>query len=592
MNDQGTILAVDDTPESLALLVKTLAPAGYQVRPVDSGELALAAVAADPPDLILLDVRMKGLDGLEVCRQLQADEATRRIPIILISAFAEVREWVEGLRLGAADHITKPYQPEELLVRVKTHLAVSRANVSLEQQASLLRKTYEQLEREVAQRGRVEEELRQSLDRAERSRRALLSTLEDQKRAEKSLRDSRAAALNMMEDAVAAREAAERSAVALRESERLSRSLIEHLPLRIFLKDRNGVYLRCNPSYANDLGIAPEAVIGKDDFDFHPRDLAEGYRADEQAVIADGVTKDLEERHLLAGEERWVRTIKVPYRDEQGQIIGVLGIFDDITERRKTERQKLSLETQLRQNQKLESIGTLAGGVAHEINNPINGIMNYAQLVLDKLGPDSPVAEYAGEIIHETERVAEIVRNLLSFARQEKQEHSPARLADIVAHTLSLIRSIIRKDQITVEVDVPGDLPKVKCRSQQIQQVLMNLMTNARDTLNERYPDFDEDKILRVTAREFEKEGRTWIRTTVEDHGAGIAPEVLARIFDPFFTTKPRDIGTGLGLSVSHGIVQDHHGELHVESEPGQYTRFHLDLPVDNGWELEEEIDD
>ena len=586
MNDQGSILAVDDTSESLALLVNTLTPAGYQVRPADSGELALAAVAADPPDLILLDVRLKGMDGLEVCRQLQADEATRRIPIILISAFAEVKEWVEGLRLGAADYVTKPFQPEELLVRVKTHLAVSRANVSLEQQAGALREAYKQQQREVAQREQVEDKLRQHLDQSERSRRALLSTLEDQKRTEKLLHDSRSASLNMMEDAVAARDEAERAATALRESEKLSRSLIEHLPLRIFLKDRNGVYLRCNPSYANDLGIDPEAIVGKNDFDFYPRDLAEVYRADDRAVMADGVTKDHEEQYLAAGERRWVHTMKLPYRDEQGQITGVLGIFEDITERREAEQQKRSLEAQLRQNQKLESIGTLAGGVAHEINNPINGIMNYAQLVLDKLGKDSPVAEYAGEIIHETERVAGIVRNLLSFARQEKQGHSPARIADIVADTLSLIRSIIRKDQITVEVDVPEDLPKVKCRNQQIQQVIMNLMTNARDALNGRYPAYDEDKTIRVTAREFEKEGRTWIRTTVEDHGAGIAPEILARIFDPFFTSKPRDVGTGLGLSVSHGIVLDHHGELNVESEPGKYTRFHLDLPVDNGWEL------
>jgi DNA-binding response OmpR family regulator len=136
MNDQATILAVDDTPESLALLVKLLTSAGYQVRPADSGELALAAVAADPPDLVLLDVCMKGVDGLEVCRRLKARDETRHIPIILISAFADVMEWVEGLQVGAADYITKPFQPEELLTRVKTHLTLSRMNVALEQQAA------------------------------------------------------------------------------------------------------------------------------------------------------------------------------------------------------------------------------------------------------------------------------------------------------------------------------------------------------------------------------------------------------------------------------------------------------------------------
>ncbi|MCE5264517.1 MAG: hypothetical protein LLG97_13410 [Deltaproteobacteria bacterium] len=125
-----------------------------------------------------------------------------------------------------------------------------------------------------------------------------------------------------------------------------------------------------------------------------------------------------------------------------------------------------------------------------------------------------------------------------------------------------------------------------KCRSQQIQQVLMNLLTNARDALNERYPGYSPEKRLRVTAEIIRKQGRTFIRTTVEDNGIGIRAEIRDRIFDPFFTTKPKETGTGLGLSISYGIVRDHGGELTAESEPGRYTRFHVDLPVDSGWTL------
>ncbi len=244
------------------------------------------------------------------------------------------------------------------------------------------------------------------------------------------------------------------------------------------------------------------------------------------------------------------------------------------------------LEVRLRQQQKLEEIGTLAGGVAHEINNPINGIMNYAQLISDRLDPESPLREFAVGIGREAERVAKIVRNLLAFARQEKESHSLASIAEIVSNTLSLIRTIIRGDQITLEVDVPSGLPNIKCRSQQIQQVLMNLLTNARDALNQRYPEHDPDKIMMVTVRPFEKEGRPWIRVMVEDHGVGIPDEIRGRLFDPFFTTKDRTQGTGLGLSISHGIVQEHRGELCVESEPGEYTRFLLELQVDNEWKL------
>ena len=260
--------------------------------------------------------------------------------------------------------------------------------------------------------------------------------------------------------------------------------------------------------------------------------------------------------------------------------------LEDITERGLAEQERLTLDAHLRQHQKLESIGTLAGGVAHEINNPISGIMNYAELIDDRLEEESSLREFAQEIGRESERVAKIVRNLLAFSRHDKESHSPARVADIVNDTLSLTRAIIRRDQIELEVDVPDDLPPIKCRSEQIQQVIMNLLINARDALNHRYPEHDPNKIMKLTARLIEKEGRSWIRTTLEDHGSGIGDEMLDRVFDPFFTTKDRTEGTGLGLSISRRIAQDHRGELYVESKPGQYTRFHLELLVDNGWSL------
>ncbi len=191
MIDKAVILAVDDTAESLALLAGILTPAGYHVLPADSGELALAAVAANMPDLILLDVRLKGISGLEVCRRLKAAEETRHIPIILISAFADVKEWVEGLQMGAADYISKPFQSEELLSRVKTHLALSRANAAVLQQSAALHQANEQMESEIGERQRVEKELRQTLDQATRSRKALLSAIEDHQQAEDSLRETR-----------------------------------------------------------------------------------------------------------------------------------------------------------------------------------------------------------------------------------------------------------------------------------------------------------------------------------------------------------------------------------------------------------------
>ena len=263
-----------------------------------------------------------------------------------------------------------------------------------------------------------------------------------------------------------------------------------------------------------------------------------------------------------------------------------VGIIRDITKRKQAEEEKEKLQKQLLQSQKMESIGTLASGVAHEINNPLNIVGNFAELILDDVEADSAVARSVNTILKATTRISTIVRNLLAFAREEKTGHSPARIADLVEGTISLIRKVLEGDQIKLHIEVGEDLPRVICRSQQIQQVLTNLLTNARDALNARYPGHDQDKVVRILAKSFVRDGESWVRITVENHGESIPDEAKERIFDPFFTTKPRDVGTGLGLSVSHGIVKEHRGEIGVESEEGGWTRFHVDLRTDNGWSL------
>ncbi|HWQ99064.1 MAG TPA: PAS domain S-box protein [Clostridia bacterium] len=286
----------------------------------------------------------------------------------------------------------------------------------------------------------------------------------------------------------------------------------------------------------------------------------------------------------LDGMQVDIELSAVPFRFNERN--GSLIYLRDMTERKEFEKAKEDMELQLRQKQKLESIGTLAGGVAHEINNPINGIINYAELIENGNITTEQVKTFSQGIIHEGKRIAEIVKNLLSFARQEKQTHSPARIEDIIDQSVSLMRVMLRHDQITLELDIPEDLPSIKCRSQQIQQVIMNLLTNARDALNAKYPGYHADKIIRIDCMMFHRDGRRWFQITVKDNGTGIPAEIMERIFDPFFTTKPRDEGTGLGLSISHGIVKDHHGELYFETEPGEYTKAILVLPVDNGWSV------
>jgi PAS domain S-box-containing protein len=341
--------------------------------------------------------------------------------------------------------------------------------------------------------------------------------------------------------------------------------------------------LDVNDKACEMLGYTREEFLSMDVPRIDVPEQAERLPAILEKLFAEGRVL-FETEHVAKDGRRIPVEVSARLFDLQG-VSAVLSVTRDITERRKMEEERLELEARHRQAQKLESIGTLASGVAHEINNPLTGIINYAQLIADRTDND-PLREFARGIVDEGSRIAAIVKNLLSFSRQQKESHSPARVADIVTASLSLVGAVLRKDGIQIDVDVPDDLPTIKCRSQQIQQVLLNLLTNARDGLNARYPGDDEDKIVRLSVEKVDHDGHAWIRIAVEDHGAGIPPSVLGRVFDPFFTTKPRDQGTGLGLSISYGIVRDHHGTLTVESEPNVRTCFVVELPVDNGWDL------
>jgi len=372
---------------------------------------------------------------------------------------------------------------------------------------------------------------------------------------------------------------------ALRESEERFRAIVEGIGDAVFIADpKTRKLVDCNQEALNLTGLSREEILSMGANELHPPDKRkETMEAFEKHAA--GASLIMESEVVTRDGRRVPVSINSSLFTIHGQM-RVVGVFRDITERKKMEEEKEALEAQLRQSQKLESIGTLASGVAHEVNNPLTGIINYADLIQGRV-KDQELKEFAEGIMEEGHRVAKIVKNLLTFARREKEHHSPAYVSDIIEASLSLTRAVLRKDQITLEEDIAEDIPKVKCRSQQIQQVLMNLLTNARDALNRRFEGYDKNKLLKVSVRELERDGASWVRTTVEDHGAGISEDIIHRIFDPFFTTKSRAEGTGLGLSVSYGIIRDHHGELLVESEPGKYTRLHVDLRVDNGWSLE-----
>lgn len=360
----------------------------------------------------------------------------------------------------------------------------------------------------------------------------------------------------------------------IRMSEEKYRLLLENLPQRIFYKDKDSVYISCNENLARDLSISPSEITGKTDYDFYPRELADKYRADDKSVIELGQTKDREEEYIKNGRELIVHTVKTPVRNEKGDIIGILGIFWDITE-------KVVLQMESIRNRHLVALGELAAGIGHEINNPMTGIINCAQILSNKSKEGSSEKDIANRIIKEGNRVANIVHSLLSFARSEDgKEKKITGIDDILLDTFILTDAQLREEGIKVKLHIPEKLPKITTHPQQIQQVFLNIISNARYALNQKYPGAHDNKILEIRGEVISMDSYPYVRITFYDHGTGIPANIIDKVLDPFFTTKTRHKGTGLGLSISHSIIRDHGGKIVIDSVEGEYAKIIIILPV------------
>jgi two-component system cell cycle sensor histidine kinase/response regulator CckA len=397
-----------------------------------------------------------------------------------------------------------------------------------------------------------------------------------------------------------------RTEEALRTSEAKYRSLLENLEQSVFLKDTDLRVLAANRRYCEAVGQSEADIVGKTDFDFYPPALAEKYRADDRRVLSEGRRLELEEQNLFKGRLRRVRVIKTPVRDSQERIVGVLGIFWDVTEQH-------ALEEQLRQSQKMEAVGQLAGGVAHDFNNLLTAILGNLALLQSAVPPSDPHRSLVDASERAAWRAATLTRQLLGFSRRAVLHTEPLNANHTISEVVGLLNRTI-DPRITLQTRAAADTWLVQADPNQMSQVLMNLCLNARDAVQTRLDggatrsqgakdqdaetadaeDFDDPlpstpTILLDTANvvltaenvcdHVQARPGEFVRLRVRDNGTGIPPEAQAHIFEPFFTTKGLGKGTGLGLAMVFGIVQQHRGWIECHSVVNRGTRFDIYLP-------------
>jgi PAS domain S-box-containing protein len=365
-----------------------------------------------------------------------------------------------------------------------------------------------------------------------------------------------------------------RSREALKQSQQRFEAFMRHLPGVAFMKNREGHYVYYNEAAQGLFQLDPEDFLGKTDYEVWPVEYAERFVTNDREVIR---TKALVEtvdpvphKHAV---HHWL-IYRFPILDEHEEVQFIGGVGIDITERRQ-------LEDQLRQSQKMEAIGRLAGGVAHDFNNLLTVISGYGHMIMRDLPHDDPLHSCVEEVLKASSRATSLTNQLLAFSRRQVIQPKILDLNALVANMDRMLRRVIG-EHIELETVLSPGIGGVKADAGQLEQVIMNLAVNARDAMSEggklsiRTSNVDVRRSSRVHA---DVRPGSYVRLTVADTGKGMDAEIMVHLFEPFYTSKETGKGTGLGLSTVYGIVKQSGGEIVVESEPGRGAIFNIYLP-------------
>lgn len=524
------VLIVEDSESDRRLLSLNMKYHGWEVLEASNGYEAIEIAEKSVPDLIVSDILMPKMDGFELLWSLKQREETKNIPFIFYSAiYTGEKDKKLAMALGAEAFIEKPQEPEELYRKIN----------DIFEECNL--KKFSKLPNM--------EELIKEKDFLKTYSQIVASKLDEKVRELKELNKKYSQLYNEF------------------------KIVLDSMPDNIYLLDLNLKILWVNKKVKEIFNRKTEEIIGKHCYEFlRDRDLPCSTCSVQKAFISG----EIETMEKGTEDGRILDIRAVPIKDETGKVIKVIEIARDITEERKTQEQLIH-------SQRMEDIGILAGGIAHDFRNMLTPILGFAQLIKLAVDKDSSIYSYAENIISAGEKASYLAQGLLAFSRKQVLDMKPIVIDDLILNFSKIISRMIGED-IELKLNLNSKNQLITGDASQLQQVLMNLVTNARDAM-------PKGGVLTISSEnifideEFKKihgfgEVGKYILISVSDTGIGMNKATKTKIFEPFFTTKPAGKGTGLGLAIVYGIIKQHKGYINVYSELGIGTTFRIYLPV------------
>ena len=538
------ILSVDDQAENRYMMECLLQGHGYTVSSAGNGSEALELLENQDIACILSDILMPEMDGFELCRKVKTDSRYCHIPFIVFTAtYTGPKDEAFALKIGASKFLQKPCEPEVLIAAIEdvlSHPEEIPGGLSTPCPEEEVLKLYN--ERLI---NKIEQKMLQ---------------LEQEVRAHKKTEDI------------------------LRQSETNYRRLFHCIRDALLVIDVHRRIINCNRAFGDLFGYNIEELLGQQtlvlyesEAQFHQMHTSLENLSDDstQIFLIQFVTQS---GRIFPGEVNLFRL----YDDEE-KMTGYIGIIRDVTQRITQEKQQAELEAQLRQAQKMESIGRLAGGVAHDYNNMLSVILGYAQMALSKVDQGMQIHDFLQQIIDAAQRSSAMTRKLLGFARKQPVVPQIIDLNETVAGMLKVLQRMIG-EEVQLIWQPQADLASVLIDPSQVDQILANLCVNARDSMPRggeiciRTAMVSLNDALCLSHDQLQ--AGEYVLLTVSDEGCGIDPAIMQQMFEPFFTTKEEGQGTGLGLSTVYGIIQQNKGSIDVRSTLGEGSTISLYLPA------------